>query len=262
MIQNKTYRFLKTSAAACSFFFLIFLISITVNAPAQQQQQLYLPRPSGKIYHRTGFSLQYNEAFEQADWVAYELTSDEASGNIKRRDNFMADPEIETGSALPGDYRGSGYDRGHLAPAGDMKWSEKAMTDSFYMSNMSPQDPEFNRRIWKELEELVRKWAFEDKKLLIAAGPIIIKRYSTIGNNRVAVPAFFFKVIADITEPDLKAIGFIIPNKKTSAPLPAYAVPVDYIENITGIDFFYQLDDITEKRIEAEMEISEWWPWK
>ena len=128
-------------------------------------QQLELPLPSnGETEHQTGYSLEHNEKTEQSFWVAYELTKEEVSGTVKRKDAFRSDPTISTGSAVLSDYKGSGYDRGHLAPAADMKWSKKVMSESFYMSNMSPQDPSFNRGIWKKLEEKVRDWLLKMRR--------------------------------------------------------------------------------------------------
>jgi endonuclease G len=229
----------------------------SVSALPPQHRELAFPG-SGFLYSYTGFTLQYNEYFEQADWVAWELTKEEALGNVKRRDNFRPDPNIKTGSADPADYKGSGYDRGHLAPAGDMKWSKEAMSESFYMSNISPQEAQFNRKVWKDLEELARQWAIDNGKILVTTGPIITEGYKTIGENNVAVPSYFFKVIADAEEPDIKGIGFIIPNKKSTAALQAFAYPIDYIEKITGFDFFYQLDEDAESIIEGEIDISKW----
>ena len=123
------------------------------------------------IYH-TGFTLSYNEAHEQASWVAYELTSNELIKKVNRSDNFKQDPKVETGSALLSDYVRSGYDRGHLAPAADMSWSQITMEESFYMSNISPQKPGFNRGIWKKLESYVRQWAYDNESIYVVTGGI------------------------------------------------------------------------------------------
>ena len=140
------------------------IISLTIFFSFVFTQDLS-PRPINgeQLVTHLGYSLSYNEKHEQANWVFYELTIDEVLGSIKRKDQFRADPNIKTGSASLSDYKRSGYDRGHLAPAADMKWSSKAMSESFFMSNMSPQTPSFNRGIWKKLENLVRKWAVENK---------------------------------------------------------------------------------------------------
>ncbi len=214
--------------------------------------------PSAVIEH-ANYTLQYNEKFEQADWVAYELTAEEAEGDVKRSNDFKADPFVATGSARLEDYRKSGFDRGHLAPAGDMKFSADAMKESFYLSNMSPQRPGFNRGIWKELEEQVRKWAEENGSLYIVTGPVLNKdSYPVIGPDKVAVPEYFYKVILDYTEPGLKGIGFVLPNKKCDDGLENYACSIDRVEEITGFDFYPAIPDEEEEKIESEVNLSLW----
>ncbi len=149
-----------------------------------------------------GFDLGYNEQFEQASWVAYVLTREEVeSGNISRTDNFRSDSSIESGSASPGDYRGSGFDRGHLAPAGDMKWDPLAMSESFLMSNMSPQTPSFNRGIWNRLESEIREWAVKKDSIYVITGPVLDPIDSFIGESEVGVPVYYFKVLVDLSPP-------------------------------------------------------------
>ncbi len=192
----------------------------------------------------TGFDLGYNEQFEQAAWVAYVLTRNEIdSGYVKRSDNFRADTSIRSGSASPADYRRSGYDRGHLAPAGDMKWNEKAMSESFLMSNMSPQRPAFNRGIWKNLESRVRKWAIEKESIYVITGPVLDHITDTIGENKVGVPSRYFKVLVDLSPPDHSFKAFLLPNQSSSANLEEYALTVDSLEQVTGYDFFANAPD-------------------
>ena len=218
------------------------------------------PRPINgeQLVNHLGYSLSYNEKHEQANWVLYELTIDEVLGSVKRKDQFRSDPNVKTGTASLSDYKRSGYDRGHLAPAADMKWSSKAMSESFFMSNMSPQAPSFNRGIWKKLENLIRQWAVENESLYIVTGGILIDGLKTIGSNEVSVPDYFYKVILDNETSDLKAIGFIIPNKKSSKLLFEYAISVDDVEKKTGIDFFYLLPDVIQDKIEQELSIRKW----
>lgn len=217
-------------------------------------------RDDAQIYEYEGFVIEYSEEHEQARWVAYLLTAYEAEAEVaERRNNFRVDPIITTGSAHPDDYKRTGYDRGHLAPAGDMRWSEEAMSDSFYMSNMSPQAPGFNRIIWKNLEALVRNWAIENGELYIITGPILTDGpYETIGENEVTIPKRYFKVIMDYQAPDFRGIAFILPNEKTDVPLFAYAVTIDTVEYITGIDFFHLLPDIIEEDLEAQARYFDW----
>ena len=218
----------------------------------------YTDQPEQIITH-AGYYLLYSEEHEQPYWVAYLLTADELSGNINRTDNFRSDDSIDTGSASLSDYRGSGYDRGHLAPAADMKWSSEAMKDSFYLSNMSPQLPGLNRGIWKKLEEWVRDEAEDCVELYVVTGPVLTDGpYQTIGENEVAVPNQYYKVLLDYTEPDLKAIGFLIPNQSSKQPLSDYAVSIDEVEAATGLDFFYLLDDAVEAQLEGANNWGRW----
>lgn len=214
--------------------------------------------PDAVIVH-TNYALQYDERYEQAEWVAYELTAAEVKGTVRRGNNFREDPSVITGSAELSDYKKSGFDRGHLAPAGDMKFSESAMDESFYLSNMSPQRPGFNRGIWKELEEKVRDWAEENGSLYVVTGPVLNKPYyQTIGGNKVAVPEYYYKVILDYKEPGIKGIGFLLPNKKCDDGVEDYAVTIDEVEEVTGIDFFPKLPDTVEGKIESEADLSLW----
>ena len=190
--------------------------------------------------------------------MAYELTEKETEGKYKRTNKFIVDPDILTGSASSKDYKKSGYDQGHLAPAADMAWSKTVMKESFYYSNISPQEPSFNRGIWKKLEEHVRGWAIENNAIYVVTGPVLTDGLPTIGPNKVAVPKYYYKVILDYTLPEIKAIGFIMPNAGSSAPLQNYTVTVDSVEKFTGIDFFYRLPDDQEKIIESILDVGAW----
>lgn len=203
-----------------------------------------LTHTSDTILVYKGFDLGYNEQFEQAAWVAYILTREEIeTGTIERSDDFRADTSIRTGSATPSDYRRSGFDRGHLAPAGDMKWDQLAMSESFLMSNMSPQVPAFNRGIWRQLETEVRKWAVEKDSLYVITGPLFSVADSLIGENGVGVPAFYFKVLVDLSPPDHDMIAFLLPNSGSSDELISYAMTVDSLEQISAYDFFAEAPD-------------------
>ena len=224
--------------------------------------KLEIPKTNSKakIITHTGYSLLYNEIHEQADWVAYELTKEETIKLYERTNKFILDPKVNTITASYSDYKGSGYDRGHLAPASDMGWSSIAMKESFYYSNMSPQIPSFNRGIWKKLEELVRTWAVENNKLYIVTGPVLKNELKLIGNNKVSVPKYYYKVILDFRQPSIKGIGFIIPNLGSKEHLNNYAVTIDSVEKFSGIDFFPLLQDKQENFIESTLCI-ECWTW-
>jgi endonuclease G, mitochondrial len=224
---------------------------------------LELPKTKSKdkIITHTGYSLLYNETHEQANWVAYELTKEETNKLFERTDKFISDPKVKTETATDKDYQGSGYDRGHLAPASDMGWSSTTMAESFYYSNMSPQTPSFNRGVWKKLEELVRTWAIENNAVYVVTGPVLINGLQTIGPNKVSVPNYYYKVVLDYSEPNIKGIGFILPNIGSKEQLQYYAVTIDSVEKITGIDFFPLLQDEQEELIEKNLCIK-CWSWK
>ena len=207
-----------------------------------------------------GFDLGYNEQFEQASWVAYVLTRGEIeSGHVDRTNNFRPDKSIATGSASLKDYRGSGFDRGHLAPAGDMKWNQIAMSESFLMSNMSPQAPSFNRGIWKRLEEHVRSWAIEKDSLYVITGPVLEPIDSFIGENEVGVPGLYFKVLVDLSPPNHDFIAFLLPNTGSSDDLDDYAITVDSLEVITGYDFFASApDQLGIDWLEKHLDLDRW----
>lgn len=213
------------------------------------------------ILRYMGFTVSYNEKYEQASWVAYHITADKLRQRVASRDDehFREDLKVKTKTATTDDYRRSGYDRGHLVPAADMKWSKQAMHDCFYFSNMSPQTPEFNRGIWRELEELTRKWAKRDNSLYIVTGPVLEKGIKgTIGKNKVGIPKYYYKVILDVEPPNMKAIGFVMENKELSGKVSEYAVTVDEVEAFTGLDFFPLMPRKIEKQLEAENSKAIW----
>jgi len=211
------------------------------------------------IISYTGFTLSYDEEEEQAAWVAYILTAREVeSGNTERTDNFRSDRQIRTGSASPDDYRASGYDRGHLAPAADMAWSADAMSESFFMSNMSPQVPAFNRGIWKKLETAVRDWAVSCDSVYVISGPVLNNVEGHIGTNNVGIPGYYFKVILDLSPPN-KMIAFLLPNAASKESVYRYAISVDSLEAYTGYDFFAGVNDQRSiSLLESQADTTSW----
>jgi endonuclease G len=177
------------------------------------------------------------------------------AGTTKRKNNFREDPLVTTGSASLADYAGSGYDRGHLCPAADNTHSVEAMSESFYMSNMSPQEPGFNRGVWKRLESQFRKWTSTRDSIYVITGGVLTSARDTIGINRVTVPRYYYKIALQI-DTDTMAIGFLLPNESSKLPLVNFVVPIDSIERITGIDFFYLLNN--QEDFEAEIQLENW----
>ena len=208
-------------------------------------ERYYLPTGgSGPIVYHGGFTLQYEAEWEQAAWVAYILdgrTLDRP--RIPRLDNFRPDPAVRGGTPSDDDYRGSDFDRGHLAPFADFSWNAEWADETFLLSNVSPQLPAFNQGVWRELEELVRDWARRDGRLYVVTGPVTTERpRGYIGReHRVAVPRTFFKVLLDLEEPGQKGIGFLLPNDERPRSLASMAVSIDSVESVLGIDFFSEL---------------------
>jgi len=217
----------------------------------------YSSQPEQIIFH-TGHTVSYNKNWKIPNWVAYELTIDETMGKEKRQDKFMCDPHVTTGSATLADYRNSGYDRGHMVPAADMKWSTSAMQESFYLSNICPQHKNLNQKRWKDLENKVREWAIADSAIIVICGPIINEAPKCIGSNKVTVPHGFFKVILSPYGKSPQAIGFIFDNEHCSQPLRSHIVTIDSVESLTKLDFFSPLPDETEDLLEAYVDTIYW----
>jgi len=231
-------------------------------ATSEKGNNYYLPTSTtGQIIKHQYYTMSYSEEHEQPEWVAYEITRDQFQGKwVKRKDNFRSDPKVKSKSASKRDYRGSGYDRGHLVPAADMAFNEQAMSETFFMSNMSPQKRNFNGGIWRELEETTRDWAKKYKHLYVVTGPILTQqKLDKVGHNEVTVPSSYFKVLLDVTGPELKGIGFILENEVSDEPLATYATTIDEVESLTGIDFFPELlSEEKEANLEGKVEVDRW----
>ena len=236
-------------------FILIIFISLALTSP------LELPKinSNDEIISHSYFTLSYNENHEQANWVAYKLTRNMIeNGSYSRTNNYRPDYKVKNSSSQLSDYKYSDYDKGHLCPASDMKISKTGMSESFFMSNISPQNPSFNKGIWKTLEGTVRTWAINNEEIYIVTGPILTNVMGSIGSNSVSVPKYFYKVILAYNQPEIKGIGFIIENKKGELSLTSYAVSIDDVEKITGIDFFPLLPDEIENHVESFFSIDKW----
>lgn len=206
------------------------------------------------LLQRKAYYASYSIAHGQSEWVMYALKKEHLFGKEKRKNNFKADPDLPN-FISPQIYTKSGFDRGHLAPAADFSWSEQAMAESFYMSNISPQLPAFNRGIWKKLEDKVRVWANEKQDLLIIVGPILNDTLKKL-KDRVSIPAIFYKIILDINQNE--AIAFLIKNESSEGLLHNFAVSIDSVEKLSGLDFFYQQDSLWQQNIEYCYELKKW----
>jgi endonuclease G len=236
---------------------LLFLILILCISSASLAQELLPISTTGQIVKHTYYTLSYSEKDEQPEWVYYELTSEMVRGRQSRSDDYREDFQISTISAQLEDYRGSGYDRGHLCPAGDMKLNLTSMSESFYLSNMSPQEKNFNAGIWNTLEDWVRKWALTCGRIYIVTGGVLTSNKGKIGSNGVSIPKYFYKVIYD-PRGQGRMIAFLIPNEDSDKPLQNFVVTVDSLESLTRIDFFPELPDSIENQLESSINLSSW----
>ncbi|MDN3671630.1 DNA/RNA non-specific endonuclease [Flavobacterium branchiarum] len=262
-------------------FFLIFLFSCkknsessSVNSDLEFKDSLktettlysednvdfdYLPSSTtNQVVKHDYYTLSYNEKFEQAEWVAYELKKSYIKNNDFKRPYFNEDPKVTSGSADWRNYKQSGYDKGHLCPAGDMEFDKKAYEDTFLTSNISPQMREFNNGIWNRLEQKVRYWAVKYDGIYVVTGGVLTDSDTTIGKEKVLVPNYFYKVLLDESNGKYKMIAFLVPNEKSERPLYEFVVSVDAIEKLTGIDFFPQLDDKIEDALEKNTDYKSW----
>lgn len=214
---------------------------------------------SEKILKRSNYTISYNRNWNQPNWVAWELNKNETRGRNNRNEEFTADPDLAEAYQVESyDYSGSGYDRGHMCPAGDNHFDAKAMNESFYMSNICPQNHELNAGKWNDLEIACRKWANRYQQLFIVCGPIIDKRNGKrIGKeHEIIVPEKFFKVILITSTKPARAIGYIFENNGSDRPYKVHSV--DEVEEITGMDFFPNLPDKIEDLVESRYEASDW----
>lgn len=237
--------------------FSIFLLLLTTTISAAFSKD-YSPLPASNIIKHTYYTLSYNEKYKQANWVCYTLTDSMVTDNREERNaSFKMDKLGPKIAAKSSDYIKCGYDRGHLCPAADMSFNATAMRESFLMTNISPQTPDFNRGIWKELETTVRKWAKKEHEIVVVTGPVFSTNKGTIGQDRILVPGKFFKIIYDATD-EPRIIAFVLPNEKSDRPLTDFAVATDEVEKMTGFDFFSQLPDNIENQIEGKVELAGW----
>lgn len=214
--------------------------------------------PEQIVYYK-GMTVSFNSSTHQPNWVAWELLASETDGENERELGFQTDDDVE-GCANSDDYKRSGYDRGHMAPAGDMKWDADAMRQSFLMTNICPQAGDLNRGAWKKLEEKCRQRAVMDSALVVVCGPVFEQSEANerIGKTGVAVPRKFFKVVLSPYSTPPTAIGFIMPNGYVKGGMQACAVSVDSVEALTGHDFFASLPDDIEAKVESQCDFNRW----
>lgn len=229
--------------------------TLPAHNPEPGNPILTATQPEQVIEHNW-YTVSYNASTCLPNWVAWTLTPERCTDVVARYDKFLPDPEVDN-PVTTDDYKGSGYDRGHLCPAADNKWSRHAMMECFYMTNICPQNRNLNAGDWKELEEACRQWAKDCGRIYIVSGPILRgRKHKRIADGRIVVPEAFFKVALSLN-PE-KAIGFVFENTAGNRPLSHYATTVDEVETIAGMDFFTALPDSIEQRLEAAYDKAFW----
>lgn len=219
----------------------------------------YLPSVSyNQLVEHNNYYLSYSEKHEQAEWVAYELKKEHLSSTHFKRPLFELDSKVKTGSAHWRNYKNSGYSKGHLLPAADRKGSKEAYNNTFLMSNVSPQKPDFNGGVWNRLEQKVRYWAQKERHLYVITGGVLTDNLEAIGKEEVSVPELFYKILLDYSQPEIKAIAFLVPHKNTSRPLHEFVVSIDQVEQLTGIDFYPELPNELETALEKSSDYKNW----
>ena len=235
------------------FSLLIIFINTLIYSQDLKPLGLY-----NDVVSHSYYTLSYSEEHEQAEWVYYTLNSNQLNSAVERTDNFRPDPKVRTSSAQLYDYKGSGYDRGHLAPAADMKYNSSSMSESFFMSNMSPQSASFNRGIWRKIEKQFRDWSYKYGELVIITGPVLKgENYGSIGYNKVTIPTWYYKVAIDPSNYD-RNLAILIENKGSSASIKSFVVTIDYLEEFSGLNFFHSLPDEVEESFESSTHINLW----
>ncbi len=212
----------------------------------------------GTLVKHQFYWLSYQEAYEQAEWVAYVLLDDHLTNHQRKRPFFREDPLLASSSAAWSNYKGTGYDRGHLCPAGDRRFSGKAYEETFFTSNIAPQDKRFNAGIWNRLEIQVREWCKSHGEVYVITGGVLKDGLPMIGEEDIAVPEMFYKIVARGKQADLRVLAFLVPHMDSNRPLKDYRVSVDQVERVTGIDFFKSLPMAQQKILESSTTEGDW----
>lgn len=267
VLENQISNFEDSLSALSSQIDSLKLIQI-----AEGLEKMGWPGTEGQIVQHSAMALAYDENYEIARWVTHVISREVAYGNASRTNNFREDPKVTTGTAVEADYflkyqdannktvyDGFGYDRGHIAPSADFRWSPKALSESYYYSNISPQVAEFNREAWANLEANIRQYAIQNNvNLFVVTGPVLSEDLARIdkGINKVAIPKYYYKVALDTL--NLNAIGFLMPNEACNKPLEFYVKPIDEIEALTGLDFFANFNANKIDSLEATVNVKGW----
>lgn len=228
--------------------------------PGEGEEAIAITKEQPEFYgevdfvQHEGYCAVYNHTTLCPDWVAWELTREETEGQLDGQYSFSRDPDVDFPKASREDYANSGWDKGHLAPRADMRWSQKALEESYYFTNICPQDHTMNSGAWRKIEELCRRVARRDSVVYIVCGPIYDSdEPRTIGPAGVHVPDRFFKALALETAEGTQTVGFIVSNTPQQKSPRHYAVTVDSIEAVTDYDLFPWAEEEAEASFDWEV---------
>ena len=211
------------------------------------------------VVEHLGYTASYNHEWLIPNWVAYELTREELNGTTKGEESFRWDPDIKGKQAWREDYSGSGWDKGHMIPRADLKWSAKAYSESFFFSNICPQNHDFNAGAWLTTEKMARRIARQYGSVYVVCGPIVTdNKYGTIGEHKVTVPDAFFKAFLINDEGEYSAIGIVMYNSPERQLLKASTMSVDELEEKCGLDLFSSLERTIQDEVESKINWHKW----
>lgn len=237
---------------ALTFILLLLLATCSTGgmrcaSPSAEGLELPAYDASEDIVVHLGYTASYNHTTLIPDWVAWELTAEEAGGMNDGQYSFSRDPEVKFPKASREDYANSGWDKGHMAPRADMKWSCQALEESYYFTNICPQNHEMNSQAWRKIEELTRRLALRYGSVYVVCGPVVgTGRNGTIGKAGVQVPDAFFKALAVNTPDGYRTVGFLVENSRQEGSPRRYAMTVDSVESVTGRNLFPSLPEVSE----------------
>jgi len=237
---------------------MLLLSACLMGVPViAQQYELPATGAREQLVKHTLFTLSYNEGYELPSWAAYQLTPEQAKATGTFKEKYVEDPLVTTGSPSLKDYKDAGFIMGQLVPPEDMFTSPQAVTETFLTSNTVPQKPAFNKNVWKLMERLIREWAKEGNTLYIVAGPVLTDApFGTFGPNKISIAERYYKVVLDVNGE--RAIAFIIRSNVATGTPRAFAISVDELEQITGIDFFPALPNDLENKVESSKDFTHW----
>ena len=232
-----------------------------IGEPSLDKKLMEMPaiRNTDVVLVYNGFVINYNTQRLIPNWVAYELTAEEVAGEAPRAKGFSMDLDYKDRQAMREDYSNTGWDKGHMAPSADMKWSQTAMNESFYLTNICPQNHDLNGKAWHSLERYVRDWAVKYGSVWVVCGPYVYaNNYGTIGTRNVVVPDGFFKAVLRNDGKTFHSIAFVFENNDNKQPVNNAVVSVNDVEALIGYDLFTNLNDRIEETVEAQANWAEW----